>query len=215
MKNGRIEGIYAVTAETQDTTGLLARVEAAMKGGVRLFQYRDKHSPLSFKRAQCAAIIDCIQGAGAKLIVNDDPQLAADVGADGVHVGDGDASIAYARSVVGGGRIIGVSCYNDLGRARLAQEAGADYVAFGSFFPSVTKPGAVRAGLELLRQGSAELNVPIVAIGGIGQSNMRQLVEAGADALAIVSALFGADDIEQAARVLTNMYGKSKLQHQH
>ena len=186
-----------------------------MKGGVRLFQYRDKHSPLSLKRAQCAAIIDCIQGTGAKLIVNDDPQLAADVGADGVHVGDGDASIEQARSVVGRGHIIGVSCYNDLGRAHLAQKAGADYVAFGSFFPSVTKPGAVRASLELLRQGSAELNVPIVAIGGIGQSNMRQLVEAGADALAVVSALFGADDIEQAARILTTMYGKSKLQHQH
>lgn len=206
MKGGVIKGVYAITPQTSDTDDLVARVDAALKGGVRLFQYRNKSSSYSLKRTQSAALVKCIRGYGGCLIMNDDPQLAVDVGADGVHIGVSDGSIEHARSIIGKDRILGVSCYNELARAHVAQIAGADYVAFGSFFPSATKPGAVRAGPDLLRRASVELSVPIVAIGGIESCNARQLVEAGADALAILSALFNAEDVEETASKLTKMF---------
>jgi len=115
------------------------------------------------------------------------------VGADGVHLGEDDASIMSARELLGPDRIIGVSCYNDFERARAAVEAGADYVAFGSFFPSSTKPAARHADLGLL-QRARSLGVPVVAIGGIDALNARTLIDAGADAVAVINAVFMHDD---------------------
>jgi thiamine-phosphate pyrophosphorylase len=136
---------------------------------------------------------------GARLIINDHVELARAVDAHGVHVGAEDAGLQEARAALGPEKIVGVSCYNRLELARDAQAAGADYVAFGSFFPSSVKPHAVRAPVELLLQARRELHVPIVAIGGITLEGAPRLISAGADALAVISALFDAPDISKAA----------------
>jgi thiamine-phosphate pyrophosphorylase len=143
---------------------------------------------------------------GVPLIINDDVELAAQVMAKGVHLGKGDADIASARAKLGPNAIIGVSCYNDLDCAIDAEQAGADYVAFGSFFPSRTKPNAVKAEMELLRQAKQQLTIPVVAIGGINADNGAQLVEAGADMLAVITELFGQADVLGAAEKISNLF---------
>ena len=189
----RLRGLYAVTPEIDDTRVLLSKIAAALEGGACAVQYRSKDVPDALREEQALAIARVHAARGALYIVNDDPVLAARVGADGVHLGEADPSIESARDLIGPDRIIGVSCYGDFERARAAVEAGADYVAFGSFFPSSTKPAARRAGLELLRRAH-ELSVPVVAIGGIDASNARTLIDAGAGAVAVISAIFGHDD---------------------
>jgi len=139
------------------------------------------------------------------LIINDDALLALQVAADGVHLGGDDGSVIAARAVLGGGSIIGVSCYNCLSLAHEAANQGADYVAFGSFFASTVKPDAVAATPDLLRQARAVLDVPLVAIGGITADNGKQLLDAGADALAVISAVFGAQDIQRTARQFSDL----------
>jgi thiamine-phosphate pyrophosphorylase len=189
----RLRGLYALTPELDDTTVLLAKVAAALEGGAAAIQYRNKDATASLRQTQALALARLHAARGALYLVNDDPALAASVGADGVHLGEDDASIMSARELLGPDRIIGVSCYNDFERARAAVEAGADYVAFGSFFPSSTKPAARRADLGLL-QRARSLGVPVVAIGGIDADNARMLIDAGADAVAIISAVFMHDD---------------------
>jgi thiamine-phosphate pyrophosphorylase len=189
----RLRGLYAVSPEIDDTRVLLSKIAAALEGGACAVQYRNKDASEALREEQARAIARIQAARGALYIVNDDPVLAARVGADGVHLGQTDPSIESARALIGPDRIIGVSCYGDFERARAAVAAGADYVAFGSFFPSSTKPAAHRAGLELLRRAH-ELGVPVVAIGGIDASNVRTLIDAGADAVAVISAIFGHDD---------------------
>ncbi|HEU0283175.1 MAG TPA: thiamine phosphate synthase, partial [Gallionella sp.] len=139
------------------------------------------------------------------LIVNDDAALTQQVDADGVHLGGADGSVVDARAVLGSGKLVGVSCYNRLALAHEAVDIGADYVAFGSFFASTVKPEAVAATLDLLRQARRELAVPLVAIGGITPQNGKQLLEAGANALAVISAVFAAPDIQHAARQFSTL----------
>ena len=189
----RLRGLYALTPGLDDTTLLLAKVAAALEGGATAVQYRNKDAAASLRQAQALALARLHAARGALYLVNDDPALAASVGADGVHLGEDDASIMSARELLGPDRIIGVSCYNDFERARAAVEAGADYVAFGSFFPSATKPAARRADLGLLQQARS-LGVPVVAIGGIDADNARTLIDAGADAVAVISSVFMHDD---------------------
>ena len=189
----RLRGLYALTPGLDDTTLLLAKVAAALEGGVTAVQYRNKEATASLRATQAVALARLHAARGALYIVNDDPALAASVGADGVHLGEDDVSITSARELLGPDRIIGVSCYNDFERARAAVEAGADYVAFGSFFPSATKPAARRADLGLLQQARS-LGVPVVAIGGIDADNARTLIDAGADAVAVISSVFMHDD---------------------
>ena len=189
----RLRGLYALTPGLDDTTLLLAKVAAALEGGATAVQYRNKDAAASLRQAQALALARLHAARGALYLVNDDPALAASVGADGVHLGEDDASIMSARELLGPDRIIGVSCYNDFERARAAVEAGADYVAFGSFFPSATKPAACRADLGLLQQARS-LGVPVVAIGCIDADNARTLIDAGADAVAVISSVFMHDD---------------------
>ena len=185
----RLAGLYALTPDELDTPRLVAAVGAALDGGARAIQYRNKAAPPDVRRAQAQPLARLVAARGALFIVNDDAALAAAVGADGVHVGEDDGSVAAARAIVGEGALIGVSCYDDPARADAAVRDGADYVAFGSFFPSSTKPGARRATVGLLRQ-ARRLGVPVVAIGGIDARNARALVEAGADALAVIRDVF-------------------------
>lgn len=196
-------GLYAITDGPR--ADLLAAVAQALAGGVRLLQYRDKSADAERRHAEAIALLQLCRGHGVPLIINDDIALARAVGADGVHLGREDDDPASARAALGEHAIIGVSCYDSLQRAQAAARAGASYVAFGAFFPSPTKPLAPRAPLELLRQ-SAALGVPRVAIGGITPDNGASLVEAGADYLAVISAVFAAADVRAAARRFADLY---------
>jgi len=178
---------------------LVAKVAAAIAGGAQAIQYRNKTASPSLRRKQAAMLARVCGGGGALFIVNDDATLAKDVGAAGVHLGEGDGEVGRARELLGEDMLIGVSCYNDLARAKRLVAEGADYVAFGSFHQSPTKPGARRAEPALLRRAQT-LRVPVVAIGGITAANGRELVEAGADALAVVSAVFDHDTLPDVTR---------------
>lgn len=199
MTNRRISGLYAITPDTEDSAILLLMVSAALRGGARVVQYRNKSASQQQRYEQCNGLAKLLREHDGLLIVNDDPNLAAEVGAGGVHLGRHDSSIPDARKQLGAKRLIGVSCYDDLERARAAVAAGADYVAFGSFFRSATKPEASTAPISILHRAKAELDVPVVAIGGINSDNAGLLIEAGADAVAMLGALFGAMDIEAQA----------------
>ena len=201
-----VSGLYAVTPELIDTAELLARVEAALRGGARMVQYRNKSADRFLQIRQAGAVARACRRTGACFIVNDSITLAAEIDADGVHLGSGDVDIDSARKALGPNKLIGISCYNQLSRAREAAGNGADYIAFGSFFASATKPVAMRADVELLADARRTLVVPIVAIGGITPDNAQALIEAGADALAVVSALFDSADVEQTARRFASLF---------
>ena len=205
-----ISGLYAVTPDLADTALLLRRVEAALSGGVRLLQYRNKTADATLRLAQARALKALCGRYGAKLIVNDHVDIAQAADADGVHVGREDAAARTARAALGKGRIVGVSCYNELGQALAAVADGADYVAFGTFFPSSVKPDAVHAPLELLPLAKRRLSVPVVAIGGITLDNAPVLIGAGVDSLAVISALFGAEDVAAAARAFCQLFTGEK-----
>jgi thiamine-phosphate pyrophosphorylase len=208
----RIKGLYAITPDEPDTALLLYKSRLALSGGARVLQYRNKVAGASPTREQAAlrlvqarALRELTKEFSVTLIVNDDAVLAQQVGADGVHLGGEDGSIATSREALGSDKLIGVSCYNRAAMAFEAVRQGADYVAFGSFFPSTVKPDAVAASTELLRLVRREIAVPLVAIGGITVHNGPQLLEAGADALAVISALFSAADIQDAARQFSRL----------
>jgi thiamine-phosphate pyrophosphorylase len=198
-------GLYLVTRETTDGAALLRTVEAALRGGARLVQYRDKSADAARRLGQAQALAAACAGAGVPLVVNDDVDLALACGAAGVHLGERDGAVADARARLGAGALIGVSCYDSLERAQALAAQGADYLAFGSFFTSPTKPGARRADPALLRE-AARFGLPRVAIGGITLANAGELVAAGADLLAVISAVADAADPEAAARAFTALY---------
>ena len=199
----RLRGLYAITPEHLDRAVLLEKTEHALRGGVALLQYRSKAS-----RAQRAEegkeLAMLARQYGVPLIVNDDVELALEVDADGVHLGRDDGSLAAARARLGG-KLLGASCYDRLELAERAVGAGADYVAFGSVYPSPTKPGAVRAPLSLFTQ-ARELKVPLCAIGGITLKNAGELVRVGADLVAVISDLFDAADIAERARAYAKVF---------
>ena len=201
-----IGGLYAITRETDDTAQLLREVAAALKGGASVVQYRDKSGDVARQHEQASELLALCQRNRVPFIVNDSLRLADLIGADGVHLGRDDGALREARIILGAQRIIGVSCYQSLDLALAAQSAGADYVAFGSFYPSTTKPDAPRAELALLQQASREIQLPIVAIGGITPANAEALIDAGADAIAVINALFGAPDIEARARKFAELF---------
>ena len=202
-----ISGLYAITPALADPELLAGKVEAALRGGAHVVQYRNKAAGEPLRHEQAVRIAQLCRAAGACFIVNDSIELARRVAADGVHLGKDDEGVGAARALLGPGKLIGVSCYNELWRARDAVAQGADYIAFGSFFPSPTKPGAVMAARDLLR-AAKEFLVPIVAIGGITPGNAAGLIEAGADAVAVLSAVFDAPDVERAARRIAALFAE-------
>jgi thiamine-phosphate pyrophosphorylase len=199
-------GVYAITPETADTGKLLAQVEAALSGGVAAVQYRDKSADVARRHEQASELVALCHQFRVPLIVNDDLRLADLCDADGVHLGRDDGSLLEARIILGKDRLIGASCNQSLDQARAAQAAGVDYVAFGSFFPSTTKPTAARADADLLRLATQAIHIPIVAIGGITLANAPPLLDAGADSLAVLSALFDAPNIRAAAHDLNQLF---------
>jgi thiamine-phosphate pyrophosphorylase len=202
-----MRGLYAITAgDTATALALTEQVSRAIAGGARIIQYRDKSGDPIKRLAEAEALNRLCRARGVPLIINDDVELAAQVGAAGVHVGREDAALAEARERLGSEAIVGVSCYDLFELAEAAVAAGADYVAFGAFFASPTKPEAVPADTDLLVRAQRELNRPVVAIGGITPENGRGLIRAGADMLAVISGVFGDDDISAAARRYADLF---------
>jgi len=201
------QGLYAITDGPR--VDLLAACEAALDGGATLLQYRDKTHDAPRRFAEARALVSLCSRFAVPLIVNDDVELAAAVRAAGVHLGEDDVDVASARGRLGADAIIGVSCYDSLDRARTLAAAGADYLAFGAFHPSPTKPNARKATLSLLRDAKA-FGLPLVAIGGITAENGGAIVEAGADYLAVISAVFQATDTRAAARAFATLFATGR-----
>ncbi|MET3653472.1 thiamine phosphate synthase [Dyella japonica] len=196
-------GLYVITDGPRPD--LLEVVAQALAGGARLLQYRDKTTDHARRLNEARAIRALCAARRVPMIINDDVALARAADVAGVHLGEEDGDVAAARAVLGADAIIGVSCYDSLARARELAAAGADYIAFGAFFPSPTKPHARRASFDLLRQ-SAALGVPRVAIGGITPDNGGSLIDAGADYLAVISAVFGDSDVRGAATRFAQLF---------
>jgi len=182
------DGLYAITdGSLIPAAELVTRVAQAIAGGATVIQYREKQLAAGECQQQAAALVELCNRHGVPLLINDDVELAAAIGAAGIHLGKDDSAVRAARSRLGARAIIGVSCYNSLQRARAAAAAGADYVAFGRFFPSRTKPDAVQAAPALLVQARRQLTLPLVAIGGITLERAPAVYAAGADSIAVVS----------------------------
>jgi thiamine-phosphate pyrophosphorylase len=191
-------GLYLITPDELDDGRLIARTEPVLPHAACL-QYRNKRAPTAQRRRQADALRALCSRQGVPFFVNDDAAFAAAVGADGVHLGEHDGAIATARALLGNDSIIGISCYDDIARARAAAAQGADYLAFGAFFASPTKPATRRASVDLLHE-ARPLGLPLVAIGGITPENARALVESGVDMVAVISGVFDAEDPVAAAR---------------
>ena len=201
-----LRGLYAITPDGVSRAELEEQVGAALRGGAKLVQYRDKTRDATQRLKIASALRALCHAHGARLIVNDDVALALAVDADGVHLGAHDGDLAQARRALGVGKLLGASCYADFALARHAQAAGADYVAFGAVYPSPTKPHAVRAPLSLFARCRAELDITSCAIGGITHANAPALVGAGADLIAVISDLFTAPDIGARATQFSQLY---------
>ena len=206
-----LRGLYAITSAAlcADRPRLLAAAEGALRGGAALIQFRDKQGAPEARLTSARALAVLCHDHGARLIINDDVALALACGADGVHLGAADAPLAQARQALGAQAILGASCGPYLERAHAAITAGADYVAFGRFFPSRTKPDAPQATVELLHRERGELHLPICAIGGVTPDNGGALIGAGADLIAAVEGVFGAAEpaaVEKAARAYSRLF---------
>jgi thiamine-phosphate pyrophosphorylase len=203
----RLSGLYAITPEDADTARLIRKVAACLEGGASAVQYRNKQAPADLAHIQALQLHSLCLRYRVPLIINDSLELACAVNAEGVHLGRDDDAIAEARRKLPD-RIIGVSCYNDFRLAQRAVEQGADYVAFGSFFPSSTKPEAAHAGIDLL-VSARQHGFNAVAIGGITAGNAGTLIASGANAVAVISALFESDDeirIRASAETFTRLF---------
>lgn len=206
----RLQGLYLITDEALTPEDkLVSCVQQSILGGCRVLQYRDKRSKPDARRQQSRLLQALCRENNVTFIINDDINLACEIGADGIHLGRQDLDPKAARRQAGADAIIGISCYNNLDRAIDAERHGADYVAFGSFFPSGIKPDAVHAEINLLVQARQRLTIPIVAIGGITRVNGKELVDAGADMLAVISAVFGQNNIQNAAAGFQPLFTRS------
>ncbi|MCO1619632.1 thiamine phosphate synthase [Pseudomonas putida] len=195
----KLRGLYAITDSQLLAGRFLSHVEAALEGGVCLLQYRDKSDDAARRLREAEGLMKLCERYGTQLLINDDAELAARLGV-GVHLGQTDGPLTPARALLGRQAIIGSTCHASLELATQAASEGASYVAFGRFFNSVTKPGAPAANVELLQQARAQVKLPIAVIGGITLDNAAPLVAHGADLLAVIHGLFGADSAQEVTR---------------
>ena len=208
----RLAGLYAITPDEARTDILLSKVGQALRGGAALLQYRNKRASRELRLEQGRALAALCRAAGAAIIVNDDIALALELEADGVHLGADDGDLADARRRLGPGKLLGASCYDRIDLAEAAARARADYLAFGSVFASGTKPAAVRAPLAIFAEARRKFALPLVAIGGITLQNAHQAYAAGADAVAVISAVFDAADIAAAAAGFNRLNQQQRMQ---
>lgn len=206
MRSTEICGLYAITPDSTDTSSLLMMTEQVLIGGATIVQYRNKVADDILRQEQAYLLAQLCRKYQVVLVINDHVDVAIAVDADGVHLGQDDGSIRDARKKLGDEKIIGVSCYNQLNLAIDASQQGADYVAFGAFFASSTKPDAVTASTDLLCKAKQKLFVPIVIIGGITLTNAAALIDQGGDAIAVSNALFNAQDIQSTAKAFSQLF---------
>jgi thiamine-phosphate pyrophosphorylase len=206
--HAKLRGLYAIT-----DTHLIPRerfvetVEAAVRGGATMIQLREKETPREDIIRLGKSVLEVTRRYGALLIINDHPSVAKEIGADGAHVGREDPPVAEARALLGPQAIIGASCYGDVARAVAAEQESANYVAFGTPFPSPTKSTKrTDISIGIFQEAKRQVHVPVFAIGGITIANAQQIIDAGADGVAIVSGVFGAPDVEAAARALAQLF---------
>lgn len=204
-----LRGLYVIidTAVVGDRE-LIAKSRQAVAGGAGILQYRDKGGRSGTRLAHCRAMADLCHEAARLFLVNDDVRLARECGADGVHLGREDMPISRAREILGANGIIGASCYDSIELARVAKAQGASYLAFGSFFPSRTKPGAPQPPRSILRKARS-LGLPLVAIGGIDHQNALSLIESGADMIAVITSALAVADTVSACRRLAGLFRKN------
>jgi thiamine-phosphate pyrophosphorylase len=201
-----ISGLYAVTPDEVNIDILMTKVEAVLENGVSLLQYRNKLASYKLQTQQARAILLLCRHYHVPLIINDSVKLCMALDADGVHIGAEDGNLSEVRAKLGKGKILGASCYNRFDLALAAQQADVDYVAFGACFSSDTKPNAPVANLNLFKQAQAQLNIPAVAIGGITLMNAPLAIDAGASAIAVINAIFNANDVKSATQQFTQLF---------
>lgn len=202
----RLRGLYAITPAWPESDRMLAAVEAALDGGASALQLRRKHLAGNELRKEAHALAALCRRYGVPLIVNDDPRLALECGAEGVHLGREDGDVLSARAILGRGKLIGVSCYGEVARVQAAEAVGADYAAMGSLFPSTSKPTATLTNLAALAAARRVTKIPLVGIGGIGPGNAALVKEAGADMVAVIGTLFESASIRNTARLLSDIW---------
>jgi thiamine-phosphate pyrophosphorylase len=201
-----IRGLYAITPDTADLDTLIQRTRLAIEGGAFMVQYRSKILNHDVKIQQCAAILLLCREYEVPCIVNDDVEMCRILKADGVHLGEKDDNIAEVRRILGEDAIIGSSCYDQLNRAQKAQKEGASYVAFGAVFETPTKLHAPRATLKLLREAKSQVQIPVIAIGGITMNNAHDVIETGVDAIAVITSLYESNSIKETAETFSRMF---------
>lgn len=206
MKNKRLHGLYAITDPDLMSGKLVQMAEQAIHAGISILQYRNKKAPLAQQESEARELAQLCKKNNVLFLINDNVELAVKVNADGVHLGQKDASIEQARTLLGNKKIIGITCHNQIELAHTAVHQGADYVAFGRFFTSQTKPDAIKADLSILTAAKKLLPVPVVAIGGITTENATTVLQHGADMLAVINGLFGEDDIAAASKKLNAFF---------
>lgn len=201
-----MRGLYLVTPNWDDTEQLLAVTQQALQAGVALLQYRHKSADAALRRSQATALLALARRYGVPLIINDHLDLCAALDADGLHVGGTDMTVAEARAQLGPGKIVGASCYGELALAHAAQAAGASYVAFGGFYPSLVKQYPVTTPPDIVAQAKRELALPVVVIGGMTPDNAAPLVARGADMVAAISSVVQASDVVIAVRKFNALF---------
>lgn len=201
-----LHGLYVITDDALCADKLTAAVTAAIDGGAALLQYRSKRGTALQREQEARQLLDICRARQVTFLINDDPLLAKAIGADGVHLGQSDSRLAEARTLLGPEAIIGVTCHASLALALLAEKQGANYVAFGRFFASHTKPEAPAADIHILEQAKKQLVIPVCAIGGITPENVPQLLAAGADMLAVIHGVFGQANVKTAARQYARLF---------
>ncbi|HQV88087.1 MAG TPA: thiamine phosphate synthase [Nitrosomonas sp.] len=209
MSSLKISGPYAITPDLNQTNDLLNKTRQVLEGGVKLVQYRNKSANESLRREQAKLLLSLCREHNALLIINDHLEIAIEIDADGVHVGKNDVSVSAAKNQLGQNKIVGTSCYNQLDLAMQAQKDGADYIAFGAFFSSLTKPNAVSVSISLVNQAQKALSIPIVGIGGIQLTNARTVIQSGCAAIAVCHDLFQAENIKATAEHYVQLFAET------
>lgn len=202
-----INGLYAVTPDELNTDLLLSKIEAALQGGVSVLQYRNKLASHKLQTQQARAILPLCRQYQVPLIINDSVELCMMLDADGVHIGADDGNLSEIRARLGQDKILGASCYNRFDLALSAQQSGVDYVAFGACFASNTKPNAAVAGLDLFKLAKEQMHIPAVAIGGITLKNAPLVINAGANSIAVINAIFSADNVKMTTQQFAQLFG--------
>ncbi len=208
MRNPKINGLYAITPELENTNNLLDKARQVLEGGAQLLQYRNKSASRVLLKEQAGLLLQLCREFGVPLIINDYLDLAIEIDADGLHVGQQDTSLLNAKNQLGCNKIVGASCYNNLDLALQAEKEGVDYVAFGAFFPSLTKPNTVPVTVSLIGEAKKKIAVPIVGIGGIRLTNAKTVIQSGCAAIAVCSDLFQSGNIKAKAAQYAQLFAE-------